>query len=108
MESLYAPSARVVAQGCEWIVHCADPFDGGSYILNVDGLHELVSGKSAQFLTQLEEAAVSIRVLGPAKIRLEQGMSLRIDTLKLVAAKPTAEIDLNSLFGSVIRVVALH
>ncbi|PCM45946.1 DEAD/DEAH box helicase [Marinobacter sp. ANT_B65] len=75
MEALYAPGARVVVRDCEWIVRRADPCDDGGYILTVDGLSELVSGKSAQFLTQLEEAAGAIRVLDPAETRFEQDMS---------------------------------
>ncbi|MGO2135995.1 MAG: helicase-related protein [Marinobacter sp.] len=75
MEALYAPGARVVIRDCEWIVRRADPSDDGGYILTVDGLSELVSGKSAQFLTQLEEAAGAIRVLNPAATRFEQDMS---------------------------------
>ena len=48
MQTLYAPGARVVIRDCEWIVRRADPSDDGGYILTVDGLSELVSGKSAK------------------------------------------------------------
>jgi hypothetical protein len=65
MQTLYAPGARVVVRDCEWIVRRADPCDDGGYILTVDGLSELVSGTSAQFLTTLEEDANAIRVLDP-------------------------------------------
>ncbi|SOB74737.1 SNF2 family N-terminal domain-containing protein [Marinobacter sp. LV10R510-11A] len=75
MQALYAPGARVVVRDCEWIVRRADPCDDGGYILTVDGLSELVSGKSAQFLTRLEEDADAIRVLDPAETRFEQDMS---------------------------------
>ncbi|MGO3296476.1 helicase-related protein [Marinobacter sp.] len=75
MQTLYAPGARVVVRDCEWVVRRADPCDDGGYILTVDGLSELVSGKSAQFLTQLEEDAGAIRVLDPAETRFEQDMS---------------------------------
>lgn len=71
----YAPGARVVIRDCEWIVRRADPSDDGGYVLTVDGLSELVSGKSAQFLTRLEEAADAIRVLDPAETRFEQDLS---------------------------------
>lgn len=75
MQALYAPGARVVIRDCEWIVRRADASDDGGYILTVDGLSELVSGKSARFLTRLEEQADTIRVLDPAQTRLEQDLS---------------------------------
>lgn len=75
MEALYAPGARVVIRDCEWIVRRADLCDDGGYILTVDGLSELVNGKSARFLTKLEEQADAIRVLDPAQTRFEQDMS---------------------------------
>jgi SNF2 family DNA or RNA helicase len=75
MQTLYAPGARVVVRDCEWVVRRADPCDDGGYILTVDGLSELVSGKSAQFLTRLEEGANAIRVLDPAETQFEQDLS---------------------------------
>ncbi len=75
MQALYAPGARVVIRDCEWIVRRADPSDDGGYILTVDGLSELVSGKSARFLTKLEEQADAIRVLDPAETRFEQDLT---------------------------------
>jgi hypothetical protein len=74
MQALYAPGARVVIRDCEWIVRRADPSDDGGYVLTVDGLSELVSGKSARFLTRLEEDADAIRVLEPAEPRFEQDL----------------------------------
>jgi superfamily II DNA or RNA helicase len=74
-QAFYAPGARVVIRDCEWIVRRADPSDDGGYILTVDGLSELVAGKSARFLTVLEEQADAIHVLDPAETRLEQDMS---------------------------------
>lgn len=75
MSSLYAPGARVVIRDCEWIVRRADPSDDGGYILTVDGLSELVNGKSARFLTLLEEAENAIRVLDPAETCFEQDLT---------------------------------
>ncbi|MBU2967541.1 DEAD/DEAH box helicase [Amphritea sp. 2_MG-2023] len=75
MQSVYAPGARVVIRDCEWIVRRADLSDDGGYILTVDGLSELVSGKSARFLTQLEEADKTIRVLDPAETCFEQDLT---------------------------------
>jgi len=75
MSSLYAPGARVLIRDCEWIVRRADASDDGGYILTVDGLSELVNGKSARFLTKLEEQADAIRVLDPAETRFEQDLT---------------------------------
>src|SRR5690554_5036461 len=75
MQALYAPGARVVIRDCEWIVRRADRSDDGGYILTVDGLSELVNGKSARFLTQLEEQAGTIRILDPVETRFEQDLS---------------------------------
>lgn len=75
MQALYAPGSRVVIRDCEWIVRRADPSDDGGYVLTVDGLSELVNGKSARFLTRLEEAEDAIRVLDPAETHFEQDLS---------------------------------
>jgi len=75
MASLYAPGARVVIRDCEWIVRRADACDDGGYVLTVDGLSELVCGKSARFLTRLEEEASAIRALDPAETRFEQDLT---------------------------------
>ncbi|WP_286816867.1 DEAD/DEAH box helicase [Marinobacter sp. UBA3607] len=75
MSSLYAPGARVLIRDCEWIVRRADLSDDGGYVLTVDGLSELVNGKSARFLTKLEEQAGAIRVLDPAETRFEQDLT---------------------------------
>ncbi|WP_175540390.1 hypothetical protein [Halomonas sp. QHL1] len=55
MSALYTLGERVVIRDCEWIVRRADPSDDGGYVLTVEGLSELVSGKSARFLIKLEE-----------------------------------------------------
>lgn len=75
MQTLYAPGARVVIRDCEWIIRRADPCEDGGYILTADGISELVNGKSARFLTRLEEGAGGIRVLDPAETRFEQDAS---------------------------------
>lgn len=66
MSALYASGARVVIRDCKWSVRQADISDDGGYILTVDGLFELVSGKSARFFTKLEEAENAICALNPA------------------------------------------
>lgn len=75
MTALYAPGARVVIRDCEWVVRRVDPSDDGGQILTVDGLSELVAGRSARFLSRLEEDADAIRVLDPVKTKLEQDLT---------------------------------
>jgi superfamily II DNA or RNA helicase len=62
-----APGSRVLIRDEEWLVRKVDPSSDGGYLLNCDGVSELVRGRSAQFLTQLEE---HIDVLDPAKTEL--------------------------------------
>jgi SNF2 family DNA or RNA helicase len=59
----YAPGARVLIRDEEWLVRRVDPSSDGGHLLSCDGVSELVRGRSAQFLTQLEDAIV---VLDPA------------------------------------------
>ena len=63
----YAPGARVVIRDEEWLVRRVDPSTDGGFLLSCDGVSELVRGRSAQFLTELEGEIV---VLDPAKTEL--------------------------------------
>lgn len=63
----YAPGSRIVVRDEEWLVRRVDPSSDGGYMLSCDGVSELVRGRSAQFLTELEEQIV---VLDPAKTEL--------------------------------------
>lgn len=58
------PGARVLIRDEEWLVRRVDPSSDGGDLLMCDGVSELVRGRSAQFLTKLEER---IDVLDPAK-----------------------------------------
>ena len=60
----YAPGARVVIRDEEWLVRRVDPSSDGGHLLCCDGVSELVRGRSAQFLTVLEDDVI---VLDPAK-----------------------------------------
>jgi superfamily II DNA/RNA helicase len=72
---IYAPGARVIVRDCEWIIRRVDACDDGGFVITVDGLSELVLGKSSQFLTKLEEKADAIKLLDPAETKFEQDMS---------------------------------
>jgi superfamily II DNA or RNA helicase len=63
----YAPGSRVVIRDEEWIVRRVDPSTDGGHLLNCDGVSELVRGRNALFLTELEDEIV---VLDPAKTEL--------------------------------------
>ena len=65
----FAPGARVLIRDEEWLVRRVDPSTDGGYALCCDGISELVRGRSAFFLTQLE-GLDSIRVLDPARTEL--------------------------------------
>jgi hypothetical protein len=52
----YAPGMRIVVRDAEWIVRRADPSgaDGG-YLIECEGLSELVRGKEGRFLTSINQ-----------------------------------------------------
>lgn len=63
-----APGARVVIRDEEWIVRRVDPSSDGGELLVCDGVSELVRGRTAHFLTVLEDDR--IEVLNPAETTL--------------------------------------
>lgn len=67
-----APGARVLIRDEEWLIRRIDPASDGGDLLTCDGVSELVRGRSALFLTQLEER---IEVLDPAATELVQDRS---------------------------------
>lgn len=63
----FAPGARVVIRDEEWLIRRVDPSTDGGWLLTCDGVSELVRGRDALFLTELEDR---IEVLDPADTRL--------------------------------------
>src|SRR5262245_52840086 len=61
--SIPSPGARVVIRDEEWLVLRTDPTSDGGFLLSCDGVSDLVRGRSALFLSELEE---DIEVLDPA------------------------------------------
>ena len=57
------PGSRVVIRDEEWLVLRTDPTSDGGFLLTCDGVSDLVRGRSALFLTELEER---IEILDPA------------------------------------------
>ncbi|MCB1633622.1 MAG: DEAD/DEAH box helicase [Xanthomonadales bacterium] len=62
-----APGARVVIRDEEWLIRRLDPSSDGGELLYCDGVSDLVRGRSALFLTELEDR---IEVLDPALTQL--------------------------------------
>lgn len=65
----FAPGARVVIRDEEWLVRRVDPSSDGGYLLNCDGVSDLVRGRSSLFLTKLEGES-DIIVLDPTETKL--------------------------------------
>jgi superfamily II DNA or RNA helicase len=65
--TVHAPGSRVVIRDEEWLVLRVDPSSDGGHLLACDGISDLVRGKSALFLTNLED---KIEVLDPASTEL--------------------------------------
>ena len=72
MEQLFAPGARVEIRDAEWVIRRVDISSDKGYQLTCDGISELVRGKDAIFLSQLED---EIRILDPATTELVQDTS---------------------------------
>jgi hypothetical protein len=53
--SMPSPGARVVIRDEEWLVLRTDPTSDGGFLLTCDGVSDLVRGRSALFLSELEE-----------------------------------------------------
>ena len=62
-----APGTRAVIRDEEWLVRRVDPSTDGGWLLTCDGISDLVRGKSALFLTTLED---KIAILDPATTAL--------------------------------------
>lgn len=82
---LYTPGSRIEVRDAEWRIKRVDPTPDNHYLLTYDGLSELVNGREASFLANLES---EIRVLEPEDTQLVDDDSddyrasrLYIDTL---------------------------
>lgn len=69
LEGIAAPGSRVLIRDEEWLVRRVDPSSDGGDLLVCDGVSDLVRGRTAHFLTKLEER---IELLHPAQTRLVQ------------------------------------
>lgn len=74
MKQNFAPGARVEIRDAEWIIRRVDLTSDKGYQLTCDGISELVRGKEAIFLTQLEDQD-NVKILDPATTTLVQDTS---------------------------------
>ena len=63
----YSPGSRVEIRNEEWLVKRVDPAADGGYLLDCEGISDVVQGRSALFLSKLEEQII---VLDPAETKL--------------------------------------
>lgn len=70
----FAPGARVEIRDAEWVIRRVDLTSDNGYQLTCDGISELVRGKEAIFLTQLEDQD-NVKILDPVTTRLVQDIS---------------------------------
>ena len=50
----YTPGMRIVVRDAEWVVRKSDPTADGGYLIECEGISELVRGKEGRFLTSIE------------------------------------------------------
>lgn len=70
----FAPGARVEIRDAEWVIRRVDVTSDKGYQLTCDGISELVRGKEAIFLTQIEDQD-NVKILDPATTALVQDKS---------------------------------
>lgn len=70
-----AAGARVVIRDAEWLVKTVDRTSTGTQSIRAVGISELVRGREAVFLEDLEEWADGIEVLDPAAVKLVEDPS---------------------------------
>ena len=65
---MFAPGARVEIRDAEWVIRRVDATSTGGKSLAVIGISEIVRGREARFLTEIE--GKSLKVLDPAETTL--------------------------------------
>lgn len=75
----YTPGMRIVVRDAEWVVRKSDPTVDGGYLIECEGISELVRGKEGRFLTSIENnkefSNSSIEILDPATTKLVEDKS---------------------------------
>lgn len=78
-EAVPTPGLRVEIRDAEWVVKRTDPTSNGYYSLLVTGISELVRGKEARFLTEIDR----VKVLHPEDTDLVPDTSPRFADTRL-------------------------
>ncbi|MGH6680474.1 MAG: hypothetical protein ACREDL_16440 [Bradyrhizobium sp.] len=78
-EAIPAPGLRVEIRDAEWVVKRTDLTSNGYYSLLVTGISELVRGKEARFLTEIDQ----VKVLHPEETDLVPDTSPRFADARL-------------------------
>lgn len=86
--------ARIVIRDCAWIALRAYSSEDGDCVQNVDVLSELVSSKSARFLTRLGEDADAIRVIDSAETPFEQNLTQGFEKTPTFIEKQRRQVNL--------------
>ena len=75
----YTPGMRIVVRDAEWVVRKSDPTADGGYLIECEGISELVRGKEGRFLTSIENdkeySNSQIQILDPATTKLMEDKS---------------------------------
>jgi SNF2 family DNA or RNA helicase len=82
-----APGVRVEIRGAEWVVKRVDATSTGGHSILVAGISELVRGREARFLTEIEteieHKRTKIKILDPADTKLVPDKSPRFKDTRL-------------------------
>lgn len=79
-DAVFAPGLRVEIRDAEWVIKRADLTSSGTYSLLVTGISELVRGKEARFLTEIDR---DIKPLHPEDTELVPDTSPRFANARL-------------------------
>jgi len=79
-DAVFAPGLRVEIRDAEWVIKRADLTSSGTYSLLVTGISELVCGKEARFLTEIDR---DIKPLHPEDTELVPDTSPRFANARL-------------------------
>jgi len=75
----YAPGMRIVVRDAEWVIRRSDMSSDGGYLIECEGISELVRGREGRFLTTIENdpdfSANPIKILDPALTKLIEDKS---------------------------------
>ncbi len=78
-KTIYTPGMRIVVRHAEWLIRKADKTADGGYVIECEGISELVRGKEARFLTAIENDKAysneSIKILDPVETKLIEDKS---------------------------------